>query len=113
MGWINIWKCNPLAEGNYIKLTKELDDPKKGLIEIQKFDDNECFKWCLFRCLHCANHHLARIRKIGKLSGDELDFKNIKFPVNLKYIHTIERKNSIDILSNSIENDLIYVPKML
>ena len=83
------------------------------MIEIQNFDDNECFKWCLVRCLHRANPHLARIRKIDKLSGDELDFKNIKFPVNIKDIHTIERKNSIDILSNSIENDLIYVPKML
>ena len=33
-GTINISKYNPLAGGSYIKLLKELDHPKKGLINI-------------------------------------------------------------------------------
>ena len=33
-GTINILKYNPLAGGSYIKLLKELDHPKKGLINI-------------------------------------------------------------------------------
>ena len=44
---INISKYNSLAGSSYIKLPKELDHPRKGLINIQNTDDNECFTWCL------------------------------------------------------------------
>ena len=37
---ISISKNNPLARSSYIKLAKELDHPKKGLINIQNSDDN-------------------------------------------------------------------------
>ena len=43
---ISISKYNPLAGSTHIKLPKELDNPRKGLINIQNTDDNECFKWC-------------------------------------------------------------------
>ena len=36
-------KYNPLAR-SYIKLPKELDYPRKGLINIQNTNDNECSK---------------------------------------------------------------------
>ena len=63
-GWINdlvinhsisISKYNPLAGSSYIKLPKELDHPRKGLINIQNKADNECFKWCLVRYLNLAS----------------------------------------------------------
>ena len=41
---ISISKYNPLAGISYIKLPKELDPPRKGLINYQNIDDNECFK---------------------------------------------------------------------
>ena len=44
---ISISKYNPLAGISYIKLPKELDYPRKGFINIQDTDNNECFKWCL------------------------------------------------------------------
>ena len=34
---------------SYIKLPKELNHSKKGLINIQNIDDNKCLKWCLVR----------------------------------------------------------------
>ena len=37
---ISIPKYNPLAGGSYINLPKELDHPRKGLINIQNIDDN-------------------------------------------------------------------------
>ena len=40
---ISISKYDPLAGSSYIKLRKELDHPKKGLINIEKIDDNEYF----------------------------------------------------------------------
>ena len=41
---ISVSKYNPLAGSSYIKLPKELDHPRKGLINIQNTDDNERFK---------------------------------------------------------------------
>ena len=32
---------NPLAGSSYIKLPKELDHPRKGLIDIQNIDDKK------------------------------------------------------------------------
>ena len=42
---ISISKYNCLAESSYIKLPKEFDHSKKGLINIQNIDDKKCFKW--------------------------------------------------------------------
>ena len=39
----NISKYNPLAGSSYIKLPKELDHPKKDLINVQSFNNNEHF----------------------------------------------------------------------
>ena len=72
---IEIPNYNPLSGSICIKLSKELNHPNKVFINIQSFDDNECFKWCLLRYLHPADHNPARIRKIGKLFGDKLDFR--------------------------------------
>ena len=41
---ISMSKYNPLAGRSYIKLPKELDHLRKGLINIQNIDNNECFK---------------------------------------------------------------------
>ena len=65
-----------------MKLPKELDHPKKGLINIHNLDNIEWFKWCLVI-------NPARIRKIYKLFGNELDFEDIKFPVKTKDIQKI------------------------
>ena len=63
---ISISKCNPLAGSSYINLPTELDHARKGLINIQNTDDNECFKWCLVRYLNPALHNPARITKADK-----------------------------------------------
>ena len=38
---VNISKYNPLAGSNSVKLPKEFDNPRKGLIDVQNIDDNE------------------------------------------------------------------------
>ena len=58
---INISKYNPLAGSNYIKLPKELDHPRKGLIDMQSIDDHEYFRWIIVRYLNPANRNPARI----------------------------------------------------
>ena len=40
---ISISKYNSLAGSSYIKLSKQLDHPRKGLINVQNTDNNEYF----------------------------------------------------------------------
>ena len=58
-------------------LSKELDNPRKVLINIQNIVDNECFKWCLVRYLNPADHHPARTTKADKDFVKKLNFKDI------------------------------------
>ena len=51
----------------------------------------------MVRYLHCADQNPRKIRKVNKLYRDKLDFKDIKFPVKVRNIPKIERRNSIDI----------------
>ena len=93
---------------------KGLDHPRKGLINIRNTDDNECYKWCLVRYLILADHHPTRITKTDKAFTKRLDFKDIRFPVNIRGIHKIEKKNSISTGVFGYENKEkhpIYVSK--
>ena len=85
----NFSKYNPLSGSRYIKLPKGLDHPKKGLINIQNFNHNECFKLCLVRYLHLADHNLATIRKIDNKESNE------KYPI---YVSKITFKRHVDVL---------------
>ena len=40
-----------------MKLPKDLNHRKRGLVIIQNIDDNECFKWYLVRYLHPSDHN--------------------------------------------------------
>ena len=62
------------------------------MINIQNIHDKKCFKRCLVRYLHHAHHHPARIRKADKDFAKKLDFKDIKFPVKIRDIQEIEKK---------------------
>ena len=70
----------------------ELDHSKKGLINIQNIDDNECFKWSIVRYLNPPNHHPERITKVDQGFAEKLDFKDIKFPVKIRDMNKIEKK---------------------
>ena len=105
---ISISKDNPLVGSSYIKLPKELDNPRKRLINIQNIDDNECFKWCLVRNLNPADHNPRRITKADKDFEKRLDFKDIKFPVKFRDICKTEKRNSIGISVFGYENNEKY-----
>ena len=110
---IGISKYNPLVGRRYIKLAKELEHPYKRLINTQNINDNECFK-CLVRYLNPEDHNPARIKKADKDFIRNLDLKDIKFPVKMRDIHNIDKKNSIGISAFGYENKEkhpIYVSK--
>ena len=100
---VSISKDNPLAGGSYIKLPKELDHPRKGFINIENIDNNECFRQSIVRYLNTANHHPGIITKADNDFAKTLDFKDIHFPVKIIDIHKIEK--------GKISN--LYIKKML
>ena len=95
---ISISKFNHLTGSSYIKLTKELDHPRKGFINIQNVDDNECFKWYLVRHVNTADHNAARIIKADKDFPKKLDFKDIQFPAKFKDIQKTEKKITLTVM---------------
>ena len=101
---ISISKYDPFAGSSYIKLPKELDHPRRDLINIQ----NTCFKGCLFRYLDPADDNPRRIAKADKGFAKRLDFKDITFPVKSRDIHEIEKKNYIGISVFGYENKVKY-----
>ena len=72
---ISISMYNPLVGSSYIKLQKELDNPRKGLINIQNIDDNECFQWYLIRYLDPADIIQEELKKLIKILQKDLLLK--------------------------------------
>ena len=94
---ISISKYNPLAGSSYIKLSKELDHPRKGLINIQNTDDNDCFKWCLVR-------YVAQ-QDLQKILPKSLILKTQNFQLKLETLTKLKKKkNSIGISVFGYEN---------
>ena len=60
---ISILRYNPLTGSIYTEVPKELNHPRKGLINVQNIDANECFKWCIVRYLHPPDHNVKRITR--------------------------------------------------
>ena len=93
---ISISMYNPLGEICYLKFPKELDHLRKGLINIQNIDNNNCLKWRLVGYVNPADHYPARITETDKGIAKRLDFKDIKFPIKIEIFTKLnKKKNSI------------------
>ena len=122
LGWIiksvdkhflNIVKYKPMNGSSYIKLPTELQNSKKGLINL-KNEDNECFRSCHIRHLNPQKTNPQRIKKVDKKMVNELNYKDIEFPVTIKQINKIEKQNDINISVFGYENGQpfpIYISK--
>ena len=111
--YINLTKYKPLKGSSYIELPTELRNSAKGLINLQN-KDNECFRWCHIRHLNPQEKYPQRIKKSDKEYVDKLDYSGIEFPVTIKQINKIEKRNNIRINVFSYEEKQpypIYVSK--
>ena len=82
------------------------------MINIQNIDDNECCKRSTVRYLNLTDRNPARITETDKEFAKKPDLKDIRFPVKIRNIHKIEKKNSIDISVFGYENkEKVYVSK--
>ena len=105
--YLNTNSYLPLSGGTYCKLPKELQNSKKGLINIQN-NDNKCFLWCHVRHLNCEDKNLWRINKKDKEISKSLNYNDIKFPVSKKDYGKISVMNKININVLCYENKVIF-----
>ena len=102
-----------LGNGDFCELPKELNNPKKGLINIRN-NHYKCFLWCHVRHLNHVNGHSTRIKKEDKRIADTLNYANINFPVSAKDYDKIEDQTDICINVFSYEDKVvcpIYISK--
>ena len=105
--YLNIVQYQPMNGSSYIKLPEELNNPKKGLINL-KNNDNECFRWCHIRYLNPQDKNPQRINKSDKEFIKNLDYSEIEFPVTTKKYNKIEKQNEININVFGYENKQPY-----
>ena len=87
--YLNISTYIPLLASIFFELPKELNNPKKGLINLRN-NDNKCFLWCHVRHLNPVDNHSTRIKREDKKIADTLDYSNVEFPVSTKDYDKIE-----------------------
>ena len=101
--FLNIVKYKPMNGSSYMKLPTELQNSAKGLINL-KNKDNECFRWCHIRHLNPQDKYPQMIKKVDKKMVNELNYKDIEFPLTIKQINKIEKQNNINISVFGYEN---------
>ena len=105
--YVNISIFSPFSGSTYIELPHRLRNSMTGLINI-KNNANKGFLWCHIRHLNSLKIHPERITKADKNMINDLDYKDIKFPVSGKDFGKIEQKNSICVNVFCYKNDLFY-----
>ena len=104
--YLNISRYILLFGGTFLELPKELNNPKKGLINLHN-KDNRCFLWCHVRHLNLVNEHSTRINKKDKKIADTLNYSGISFPVSTKDYGLIQDQNDICINVFSYEDKIV------
>ena len=87
---IHIVVYKPMKGGSYIPLP-EFIQKKNAIINIKNKDD-KCFLWSVLRYLHPVLKNGERINDLKKYEND-LNFKQINFPVEVKDITKFENQN--------------------
>ena len=87
---IHIVDYKPMKGETYIPLPAFVKN-KNAIINI-KNEDDKCFLWSVLRYLHPKEVHGERISDLKKYVN-ELNFKEIKFPVKVKDIIKFEKLN--------------------
>ena len=85
---------SPLSRSTYIELPCKLRNSMKVLI-IFKNNAHKCFLLCHIRHLNPLKIHPQRITKAHKNMINDLDYKDIEFPVSKTDFGKIEKKNNI------------------
>ena len=90
----------------FVNLPKELNNSKKGLINLHN-RDNKSFMWRYVRHLNPVSDHASRIKRADKKIVEKIDHDGIDFPVKVKDVGVIEDKNEICINVFSYKHKIV------
>ena len=105
--YINTSTYRPLVESSYIDFPIGLKHPRKGLTNI-KNNNQKCFLWYHVRHINPLKEDPERITKIDRKIADNLNYDEIKFPVEEKDFEKIEIQNNICINVFCFENEMVF-----
>lgn len=89
---VQISLYEPLNGSSFIETPKILES-KKAIVNVQNLNDEMCFKWAILSALHPHENNPQRLSHYKQFEN-ELNFRNINFPVNLKDIDKFEQQNN-------------------
>ena len=95
-----------MGAGSFIQTPKSLY--KKGVLNIQNFNDNYCFLWCIRGHIHRVDRHADDLYNYRKYFN-ELDISGLNFP--LKFSDTHKFENLIPTISANVlvyENNEVF-----
>lgn len=92
---MSIYEKKNLKGSSYIELP-EIIKNKKCCINVQNKNDNKCFMWSILSAIYPAKKDADRTSKYIEYM-EELNFKDIEFPMKLKDIPKFEKQNEISI----------------
>ena len=78
----NIKKYNPMRGSSYIELPASIQK-KHACVNVQNFNNDQCFKWTVLSALYPAETNLGRLSSSQQYEN-ELNFEEIAFPSLLK-----------------------------
>ena len=87
---IHIVEYKPMRGGSFIPLPNFIMR-KKAIINMEN-EDEKCFLWSILRYLHPREIHSSRINGLKKYEND-LNFKQIEFPIKVKDTTKFENQN--------------------
>ena len=91
---LHVSKYNPTRGSSYLELPKKLKNPMKGLINIVN-NDEKCFLWCHVRHLNPQEDHSNRVKKEDRVVAEQLNYRGIRFPVEISQVDRVEKQNEI------------------
>ena len=100
---LHVSKYDPLRGSSYLELPKQLRHSNKGLVNI-KNEDDKCCLWCHVRHLRPQEHNTNRVKKEDRIRAAQLNYKGIKFPVEISQVGRVEKQNEIAINIFGYEN---------
>ena len=106
---VNFHPFNLTRGSSYLLLPDQLVN-KRALINPKNESDEECFKWAVIVALHHEEikSHLERISNLTRFE-DNYDWGGLKFPLPIKGIGEVERRNDISVNVLGVEGKKVYI----
>ncbi|XP_052131662.1 uncharacterized protein LOC113215059, partial [Frankliniella occidentalis] len=108
---VRVCKYAAIRGSSYLPLPNWLKNSRKGLINIQNFDDEKCFKYCIVAGINLPQRHPERVAHYRGNRGVPINMQGIKYPVRVTQISKFEGQNrNIAVSVFGLEEEKHIVP---